>query len=80
MIVFCVLLLSFHMLSEFYSSEKINYCSFQVFLHTSKELPQVRDLGFAIPPGTHALVGVRLNEVLTNDLWYFFMFLYGYGA
>ena len=36
---------------------------FQVFLHTAEELPQVRDLGFAIPPGTHALVGVRLNEV-----------------
>ncbi len=35
----------------------------QVFLHTARELPQVRDLGFAIPPGTHALVGVRLNEV-----------------
>ncbi len=39
------------------------YFKFQVFLHTAKELPQVRDLGFAIAPGTHALVGVRLNEV-----------------
>ncbi len=35
----------------------------KVFLHSKEELPQVRDLGFAIPPGTHALVGARLNEV-----------------
>ena len=35
----------------------------KVFLHHKNELPEVRDLGFAIPPGSHALVGVRLNEV-----------------
>ena len=35
----------------------------KVFLHAVNELPEVRDLGFAVPPGSHALVGVRLNEV-----------------
>jgi len=35
----------------------------QVFLHPKQELPQVRDLGFAIAPGVHALIAVRLNEV-----------------
>ena len=28
----------------------------------------MRDLGFAIPPGTHALVGVRLNEVSSGGM------------
>lgn len=38
----------------------------KVFLHSVSELPEVRDLGFAIPPGAHALVGVRLNEVYSD--------------
>lgn len=39
----------------------------QVFLHPKQELPQVRDLGFAIAPGVHALIAVRLNEVSRCD-------------
>ena len=35
----------------------------KVFLHSKEDVPEVRDLGFAVSPGTHALVGVRLNAV-----------------
>lgn len=35
----------------------------KVFLHAIDELAEVRDLGFAISPGSHALVGIRLNTV-----------------
>jgi len=34
-----------------------------VYLHPKQEVPQVRDLGFAIAPGVHALIAIRLNEV-----------------
>lgn len=41
---------------------RISWCCQKIFLHDAKELPLVRDLGFAISPGTHALVGIRLHE------------------
>ena len=34
-----------------------------MFLHPTNEIPQVRDLGFAVAPGTHTLVGIMRNEV-----------------
>ena len=44
------------------------YCiTFKVFLHSKNELPEVRDLGFAIAPGLHALVAIRLNEVSSKS-------------
>ena len=36
-----------------------------MFLHARSEEPQVRDLGFAISPGQHALVGIQRNDVST---------------
>lgn len=41
----------------------------QVFLHAQNELPQVRDLGFAIAPGLHALVGIQRNDVRIFSSW-----------
>lgn len=35
----------------------------QVLLHDSTEVPLVKDLGFAVGAGTHALVGVKRKEV-----------------
>ena len=40
----------------------------KVFLHSKEDVPEVRDLGFAVSPGTHALVGVRLNAVSNHKL------------
>ena len=51
--VYCVLVVVYN---------KVFVCN-KVFLHPKKELPQVRDLGFAIAPGVHALIAIRLNEV-----------------
>ena len=34
-----------------------------MFLHDQKELPLVRDLGFNIAPGRHALIGVQRAQV-----------------
>ena len=34
-----------------------------MFLHDRKELPMVRDLGFAVPPGRHSLIDVRYSSV-----------------
>ncbi|ELT95915.1 hypothetical protein CAPTEDRAFT_92078 [Capitella teleta] len=33
-----------------------------MFLHPAYEVPQVRDLGFAVAPGTHTLVGIQLSR------------------
>lgn len=38
----------------------------KVFMHAKNEVPEVRDLGFAIPPGSHALVGIR--KQITDNL------------
>ncbi|CAD5125371.1 DgyrCDS13610 [Dimorphilus gyrociliatus] len=38
----------------------------KVFMHAKNEIPEVRDLGFAIPPGSHALVGIR--KQITENL------------
>ncbi|OAF70867.1 hypothetical protein A3Q56_01374 [Intoshia linei] len=34
----------------------------KLILHGSDEIPRIRDLGFAISPGTHALSGVLMHE------------------
>ena len=39
------------------------YFGNQMFLRSSKEVAEVKDLGFALPPGAHTLVGVQLQEV-----------------
>ena len=36
---------------------------FKVFLHPPEEIPMVRDLGFAVPPGRHSLIAVRSSMV-----------------
>ena len=38
----------------------------QVYLYDSKEEAFVKDLGFAVAPGQHALVGVKLTKVSTS--------------
>ena len=35
----------------------------QMYLHSPDDLPRIRDLGFAIAPGTHTLVGTMLTKV-----------------
>lgn len=37
----------------------------KMFLHPATEVPRVRDLGFAVAPGTHTLVGIQLSRVRT---------------
>ena len=37
--------------------------STQIFAYNQTEVPQVRDLGFAVGPGQHALVGVTVSQV-----------------
>ena len=34
-----------------------------MFLCDENEVPMVRDLGFGVAPGDHALVGVKLSQV-----------------
>lgn len=35
----------------------------KVYLHHQSDIPAVKDLGFAIGPGIHALVGIKLSNV-----------------
>ena len=37
--------------------------SFKILLHDPRETPLVGDLGFAVAPGTHTLIGVKREEV-----------------
>ena len=39
------------------------YTIMQVFLHPADEIPMVRDLGFAVPPGRHSLIAVKASVV-----------------
>ena len=39
-------------------------CTFQIHLHDQGEVPQMKDQGFAVAPGTHTLIGVKRYEVL----------------
>ena len=56
-------------LSSFFSISMLNllyYHNFsprQVLLHGQGEKPMVKDLGFAVAPGTHTLVGVKYFAV-----------------
>ncbi len=34
-----------------------------MFLHPADEIPMVRDLGFAVPPGRHSLIAVKASVV-----------------
>lgn len=43
---------------------------FQIFLYSHGEVPFVRDLGFAVGPGDHALVGVTLSQVKVTESIY----------
>lgn len=36
----------------------------KLLVHDNQEIPLVRDLGVAIPPGAHAYVGVQITEVM----------------
>ena len=38
--------------------------TFQIYLHDQGEVPQMKDQGFAVAPGTHTLIGVKRYEVL----------------
>ena len=44
-------------------SKSSNYTNFQIHLHDQGELPEMRDQGFAVAPGTHTLVGIKRFEV-----------------
>ena len=37
----------------------------QIMLHDQGEVPQMKDQGFAVAPGTHTLVGVKQYKVTT---------------
>ena len=37
--------------------------SSQVYLHEQDDVPQIKNLGFAVSPGVHALVAARYNTV-----------------
>ncbi len=36
----------------------------KILIHDNTEIPLVRDLGQAIPPGSHAFVGVQILQVI----------------
>ena len=40
----------------------------KLLVHENDEVPLVRDLGVAIPPGTHAYLGVQIVEV--DVIWF----------
>ena len=43
------------------------FVSFQVHLHSPHNIPRVKDLGFAVAPGSHSLVAVKVTKVrITN--------------
>ena len=39
----------------------------QILLHDQSEFPMIKDLGFAVAPGTHTLVGVNRHQVWTHQ-------------
>ncbi len=43
----------------------------QIHLHKHDDVPEVVDLGFAVSPGTHTLVGIQLSEVLKRTRYIF---------
>ena len=51
--------------SQFYSLIISSNLLYKVFLHPPEEIPMVRDLGFAVPPGRHSLIAVR-SSVVSN--------------
>ena len=42
-----------------------HHISFQIHLHDQGEVPEMRDQGFAVAPGTHTLVAIKRFEVET---------------
>ena len=50
------------------SLQSIYHCffAFQMVLHDMEDVPMIRNLGFAISPGVHALVGVKHSLVSKN--------------
>ena len=36
----------------------------QILLHDQGDVPQMKDLGFAVAPGTHTLVGIKQYKVM----------------
>ena len=38
--------------------------SLQVYLHDQEELPFIRDLGIAVPPGMHSLLNIHNTQVI----------------
>ena len=36
---------------------------FQILLHDQGEIPEMKDQGFAVAPGTHTLVGIKQYKV-----------------
>jgi len=34
-----------------------------MYLHNANEIADVKNLGIAVSPGTHTLVGIKLSEV-----------------
>ena len=46
-----------------YMSGPIEGAGIKLLLHDQKEIPMVRYLGQAIPPGAHALMGLTILQV-----------------
>ena len=40
-----------------------NDAGVKILLHDQSEFPMIKDLGFAVAPGTHTLVGINRFEV-----------------
>ena len=44
---------------------KLNF-HLQILLHDQGEIPEMKDQGFAVAPGTHTLVGIKQTKVRKN--------------
>ena len=44
----------------------LHVISLQVYLHDQDDAPQIKNLGFAVSPGVHALVAAKYNTVGRN--------------
>ena len=39
----------------------------KILVHDQNQIPLVRDLGQAVPPGAHAFVGIQILQVRTKE-------------
>ena len=41
----------------------------KILVHDQNQIPLVRDLGQAVPPGAHAFVGIQILQVRKNGMF-----------